>query len=486
MNRPNILLLVNDHQLYYRHGWDSSPQIQRPYVDQLAAEGATFSRAYTACPLCGPARRTILTGLYPHNHGHLQNDSNAPYDHELYPQTLADVGYQNYAFGKWHAGVGTALEHGSQGYSLRGYGNPYLTEPYKNYLAARNLPHPTIRIERDLSHGDRLQPEDTYVQADTGGCWEHMAGIMEAPDDAHEAFFLANLACDQLETIAAQKGAQPFCMRVDFWGPHQPYFPTQRFADLYDPAEIPIYPNFYDDLENKPASYQTELNYPMGDPNGKIVIPNPLPWSEWQKILALCYAQITLVDAAGGRVLNKLDELGLADNTLVIWTADHGDALACHGGHFNKRCYLPEEVMRVPLAIRWPNEITAGQTLGHLASNIDLAPTILDAAGTAFADPVDGESLIPIMQNGSNSWREDLLCETNGHYDPIIGRMVVTERYKYVETKDDLSELYDLDTDPYELTNLIDESQHAALHAEMRQRLAKWKLKTNDFTDTNL
>ncbi|MEM8863407.1 MAG: sulfatase-like hydrolase/transferase, partial [Chloroflexota bacterium] len=80
------------------------------------------------------------------------------------------------------------------------------------------------------------------------------------------------------------------------------------------------------------------------------------PWSEWQKMLALCYAQITLVDEAGGRILAKLDELGLAENTLVIWTADHGDALACHGGHFNKRCYLPEEVMRVPLAIRWPGK----------------------------------------------------------------------------------------------------------------------------------
>ena len=133
----------------------------------------------------------------------------------------------------------------------------------------------------------------------------------------------------------------------------------------------------------------------------------------------------------------KLDELGLAENTLVIWTADHGDALACHGGHFNKRCYLPEEVMRVPLAMRWPGEISSGQTLDALVSNIDLAPTLLDTAGTKFSNPVDGESLIPLMRDNTAPWREDLLCEINGHYDPVIGRMVVTERYKYVETEGD-------------------------------------------------
>ncbi|MEM8862940.1 MAG: sulfatase-like hydrolase/transferase, partial [Chloroflexota bacterium] len=338
-NRPNILFLVNDHQLYYRHGWDGGPQIKRPHFDQLAAAGANFTRAYTACPLCGPARRTILTGLFPHNHGHLQNDSDAPYKHALYPEKLAAAWYKNYAFGKWHAGSGTALDHNCEGYSLPEYGNPYLTERYKRYLEARNLPHPQIRVERDLNHENRLRPGDVYLQKDVG-CWEHMTGIMEAPDDCHEAFFLANLACDQLDAIAAEKSDAPFCLRVDFWGPHQPYFPTQRFADLYDPLKIPIYPNFNDDLTNKPASYQTELNYPMGDEGGKIVYPNPLPWSEWQKMLALCYAQITLVDEAGGRILTKLDELGLAENTLVIWTTDHGDALACHGGHFNKRCYL--------------------------------------------------------------------------------------------------------------------------------------------------
>ena len=191
-------------------------------------------------------------------------------------------------------------------------------------------------------------------------------------------------------------------------------------------------------------------------------------------MLALCYAQITLVDEAGGRILSKLDELGLADNTLVIWTADHGDALACHGGHFNKRCYLPEEVMRVPLAIRWPAVVPAGQTIGRLVSNIDLAPTILAAAGTGFTNRVDGESLIPLLQDGTTAWREELLCEINGHYDPVIGRMVVTERFKYVETAGDMNELYDLDADPYEMNNLAYDTQFAQLKSEMRNRLLRW------------
>ena len=110
-DRPNIVFLLNDHQAYYRHGWDGGPRVQRPYFDRLASEGVVFDRAYTASPLCGPARRTILTGLYPHTHREIKNDICAPFLHELYLDKLADSGYHNYYYGKWHAGPGTAHDH---------------------------------------------------------------------------------------------------------------------------------------------------------------------------------------------------------------------------------------------------------------------------------------------------------------------------------------------------------------------------------------
>ncbi|MEM7116162.1 MAG: sulfatase-like hydrolase/transferase [Chloroflexota bacterium] len=279
--RPNILFLMNDHQLYYRHGWDGGVPIQRPHFDRLAAQGIEFKRAYTVCPLCTPARRSILTSLFPHTHGQLQNRPERPFRHQTYLTQLAHAGYDNYYFGKWHAGAGTAADFGCQGYSLPGYGNPYTSAKYKTYLRQHGIQPPTIIVERDFAHENRLPPGVPYQQTDEQGCWEHMSGIMDAPEDAHEAFFLANLACDQLEEIARSGRKRPFSLRIDFWSPHQPYFPTPRFARMYNPADIPVYGNFYDELETKPSIYQRELNYPIGNKNGSLIQPNPLPWSEW-------------------------------------------------------------------------------------------------------------------------------------------------------------------------------------------------------------
>jgi arylsulfatase A-like enzyme len=302
---------------------------------------------------------------------------------------------------------------------------------------------------------------------------------MLTPDDTHEAFFLANLACERLEQLASSRDKRPFALRVDFWGPHQPYFPTQRFADIYRPEEIPEYGNFRDDLSGKPEIYRSEGNEPLHE-KGKLRVPNPLPWSEWQKVAARAYAQITLVDEAGGRILDALDRLGLAENTLVLWTTDHGDGLACHGGHFDKRSYMPEEMVRVPLALRFPGRIAAGQKTDALASNIDLAPTFLDAAGLAFEAPADGRSLLPLAAGSGRGWREDLVCETHGHMEEHIGRLVVTGRWKYVANRGQLDELYDLEKDPYELRNLAGDAGHAAVVRDMKARLASWRAKSGD------
>jgi arylsulfatase A-like enzyme len=474
---PNIVFLLNDHQAHYRHGWDGGPKIQRPHFDRLAAEGIVFDRAYTACPLCGPARRTMLTGLFPHNHGEIRNDSNHPFDRETYYDGLAGLEYRNYYFGKWHAGPGTAYDHHCEGFSYPSYNNPYTKPEYKEYLQARDLPEADITVERDFmkngrKHGDHMVQDQKW-------CNEHTSGIMEAPNDTHEAFFLANLACDQLRQLAQSSTGQPFCLRVDFWGPHQPYFPTRQFADLYSAGDIPEYGSFRDSLADKPRIYRSEYNVPMSD-GEELIFPNPLPWEEWQKTLALCYAQITMVDAAGGRVLKTLDELGLSDNTLVIWTTDHGDALACHGGHFDKRSYMPEEMVRIPMAIRYPGVVGAGQTNDKLVSNIDLAPTILDAAGTGFQHDVDGTSLLPLCVNSATDWRDDLMCETHGHGDPHIGRLVVTDRHKFAANKGDLDELYDLRDDPYELTNLVGNPACAPVLVDMKRRLSQWQRGSGD------
>jgi arylsulfatase A-like enzyme len=478
-DRPNIIFLLNDHQAYYRHGWDGGPEVQRPCFDRLAAQGVEFTRAYTACPLCGPARRTMLTGLYPHNHGEIKNDSGHPYDREVYLDVLAEAGYRNYYYGKWHAGSGTAYDHGCEGFNYLSYGNPYITPEYKQYLQEHELPEPEIWIEKNFTRNVGEGKDNFRYKQDREWCNEHASGILLTPKETHEAFFLAHLACKKLTELAESGDGQPFAMRVDFWGPHQPYFPTQEYADLYPPEQIPQYGSFADDLSAKPDLYAHESNYGISE-QGRLTVPNPLPWSEWQKVLSRCYGQITMMDEAAGRIIRVLDELGLADNTLVIWTTDHGDAVACHGGHFDKKSYMPEEVIRIPLALRYPREVPAGQSSDKLVGNIDYAPTMLDAAGIGFAGKVDGQSLLPLCADPTHPWREFIVSETHGHMENAIGRAFIGERYKYVYNEGDLDELYDLQEDPYELTNLVFSQTHKDTHIKLKNAFAEWRARSGD------
>lgn len=483
MDKPNILFILNDHQAYYGHGrLAGSPDIKRPNFEKLAAEGVKFTRAYTVSPVCGPARRSMLNGLYPHTHGEIKNDSNIPFEEETYLEKLAKAGYKNYYYGKWHAGPGTAHDHYCDGFSYESYGNPYVTPEYKQYLKNNNLPYFQVKVLHSfwvkLKKGDLYEPKLSMLTEDA-------CGIMTTPKETHETFFLASLACNKLEQISCSKNKQPFHLRVDFWAPHQPFFPDQESFDKYNPNKIIEYPNFGDDLKTKPEIYRYDHHFRISK-NNRIIYPNPLPWSEWQEILSCNYAEQTLLDEAGGIIINKLEELGLSNNTIVVWTADHGDSVACHGGHFDKNAYMPEEMVRIPLAIRYPGEIQKAQVCDELVSNLDLPLTFLEFAKTSFSKHVDGESLFPLLLQNEINWRKDLMCETHGHFTSHLGRLIVNKRYKYIYNEGDMDELYDLEEDPFEMNNLIEDNGYSDLLIEMKARLKVWREKTNDNVARNM
>ena len=488
MRKPNIVFILNDHQAYYRHGWDGGVKPKTPNFDKLAAKGVEYTNAYCASPLCGPVRRSILTGLYPHSHGHYFNDSESDYKEENYLNILDEAGYDNYYYGKWHAGPGTPItELGCHGFSCEGYGNPYLTDTYKNYLEERGLETAKhlIRYNFHPKHQskffEKLDVGVVYSCKDDW-CGEHAVGLTVTDKNSHEAFFLANLACDKLEELATSDSEEPFHMRVDFWGPHQPFFPTQEYLDMYDPKQIQMYGNFDDDLEDRPEVHKVDVNKGISE-NGRIIYPNPIPWADWQQILAHAYAHQSMIDDAGGRIINKIVELGLDENTIIIWATDHGDALASHGGHFDKCSYMSQEVMRIPMAMSWSNVIPEGKKNNELVSNIDIPITLLGAAGLKFNDPVHGLNLIDMETKEHYQWRSGLFCETFGHgyVERIQGRMYVTGDYKYVKFEGQKEELYNLQQDPYELNNLALREEYGPLKRKMIDHLKEEQIK---FTDT--
>lgn len=491
MNKqPNIILIFEDHKAFYGHGQmgeHNAPKIKKPNFDKISNEGIVFTNSYTACPLCGPARRTILTGLYPHNHGEIKNETNEEYAHPLYFNHLTNVGYQNYYFGKWHAGKGTALDFNCKGFSVPGYGNPYITPEYNNYLQENKLDFIQAKVTKNF--GDPISnhlglKEGQLYQFKFPVYSQYISSVMTTPKETHEAFFLVNLACKTLREIANHPNKQPFHMRVDFWGPHEPYVAPQEYIDLYNPEEIPKHPNFIDDLNSKPELYKKQ-NGDLLSRNKQLILPNPLPWQEWQEVLATNYAEQTLIDEAAGILLQTLEELGLTENTVVMWAADHGDAVASHGGHFDKDAYMPQELIRVPLAIRYLDVIKPGRC-DELVSNMDYGPTFLEIAGTSFKNAVDGKSLIPLCLQKDAKWRKDLMIETHGHFTTIVGRALLYNRHKYIYNEGYMDELYDLDKDPWELQNLINNKAYKAILEDMKLRLKKWRQRTNDIVSYDM
>ncbi len=470
--RPNILMLVADHQAFYGH-----PRVKTPYFNRLKEEGVFFAKTYCTSPLCMPSRKSILTGLYPHNHGQSDNSFEVPFDsHETYIDVLKGEGYRSYYFGKYHAGTGKPEDLGCEGVSYPDYSNPYHQKEYKEYIERNHLPAARMRIEKnmcekgwidDVEEGDIYDfPRDLINEA--------LSGVLIGPKESHEAYYVADMAKRQLERIKEEGSEVPFMVRVDFWGPHQPYSPAEEFAAMYPPESIEEYPSFSDDLTGKPESYHFDTGRETSE-DRKLRYPNSMPWSEWQKMLSRCYGQITMVDEAAGQIIDKIKELGMEEDTLVIWTADHGDALACHGGHFDKAFYLPEEVMRIPLAMSYPGVLPAGTVCSELITNADIAPTIASAAGGQFEQKVDGEDILSIYSEQSPSWRKSLFAQTHGHLAPWKARIAVWDRYKYIENKGDIEELYDLEQDPYELTNLALDDEYGEFLKLMRKKLLELK-----------
>ncbi len=489
--RPNILLILQDHQAYYGHGITGGPGPKRPCYDKFIADGCFFPEARCVSPMCGPARRCLLTGVYPHTSGQVFNENDPPFNTDVTLDRLYEAGYRNYYYGKWHAGPGDAQDHHAEGFSMHSYGNPYDTDVYRDFCKRRGIPEAVHHVEhafmteKYIANGYFPGLEDgADYQCKTDWCGEHASGITITPKESHESFFLATLACEKLEEIAKEKSDDPFCMQVHFWGPHQPFFPTKEFADWYNPDEITLPPSFTDDLSGQPDVFKDERTMPMGE-HGKLSVPSALPLKIWQEVLARCYGHISMIDAAGGMVIDKLRELGLDENTLIIWGTDHGDALASHGGHFDKDSHMSEDVMRVPLAMQYPEHIPSGHVEHGFVFTPDVPVTMMDAAGITMRNKVDGISLIDLV-NKRIPARDSLMCESYGHGygKTVISRAIYSsDGWKYVVIAHDLEQLYNLNDDPFEMKNLAQDKNYSGKIEEMKKLLKENQKKANDPVD---
>ena len=473
MSRPNVLWMVSDQQAFANRGVD--PQ-QFPLQSRLRWLGTEFTRAYTVLPICSPARASMLTGLYPHVHGLTENDGRFggraeldSADHMIQQDFLA-AGYRCGWFGKWHLNRATSAEdHGFEGFSLPGYGYPYCTQEYSNYLA--RFHEGPLWVEIESSGESRRAPGDRVDLTAESGWYDHEAGtaILHGPEQAHEAFFLADAATIWLDGLAA---GEPFFLRVDTWGPHPPYTIPTGFESPFGDREIRLAENLNHDLLTRPqhhADYRDQWREDLREDA-----------FDWRLLSRRAVEHGMLVERALAGLLHHLETAGKLDNTIVVFCADHGDAVASNGGVMNKGGLMVEETMRIPMLIAGPG-IASGRQSDSLICNVDLAPTLLELAGVNARRVMQGRSAAGELQGTTRKpFRERLMVEQYGLHVPILQRGLYWKDLKYVIQPDGFEELYDLASDPFEMENMALGHPLPQGLAAMRRHLSEEMAALND------
>jgi arylsulfatase A-like enzyme len=442
--RPNVLFLMAD-DLNNSLGCYGHSQTQTPNLDRLAARGVRFEHAYCQFPLCGPSRNSMLTGLYPNSTGILRNQQifrqTIPSHHSL-PQAFRLAGYFAARIGKlYHYNVPKSI-------GTNGHDDPGSWE-----------------LELNPAGCDRLEEEPhifSLIPGRFGGTLSWYASPRS--DRYHTDGLMAADAQWVLERCARRKD-RPFFLAVGFYRPHTPYVSPKPYFERYPVQEMPVVRGVKEDQADLPApalaSYKKEQDKLTDDLRRQCV--------------QAYYASTTFMDAQVGRVLDALERLGLADNTIVVFTSDHGYHLGEHG--LWQKLSLFEESARVPLIVAAPGTSAQGAVAGTPVGLIDLYPTLAELCGVKAPENLQGQSLVPMLEDPNTPGRGWTLSQvTRGGRKPenrFFGYTLRTPRWRYTEWAegDRGRELYDHDADPRELTNLAGDPAHADTVAQLSRQL---------------
>ncbi|MEM7129035.1 MAG: sulfatase-like hydrolase/transferase [Chloroflexota bacterium] len=464
---PNILWICTDQQRFDTIGALGNPYVSTPNIDRLVDEGVAFTHAYCQSPICTPSRASFLSGTYAsavHVNGNgLDWYPNRP---PLITKQLADLGYDCGLIGKLH-----------------------LTSAYK-------------RIEKRVDDGYRYwqyshAPRDDWPNGHDYADWVREKGYVlgeltesldGVPAELHQTTWCAEKTIDFIKE--ERDPSQPWLASVNIYDPHPPFNPPKAYRDQFDPADMPG-PIFREsDLvqQEKLAAidFQGQARHP-----GELDIKSPIvaqsPTSpDWQKTLApgqrdaktlqaAYYAMIKLIDDQLGRILGALEETGQRENTVVIFMSDHGETLGDHG-LIQKGCRFYEGLVRVPLIWSWRGCFDRGLQSDELVELTDIAPTLLQLTGQTISEHMTGRSLLPTLtgEQEADHHRDFVRCEYYDALDQPDGTMATMYRdrqYKLVIYHGhNLGELYDLQSDPNEFTNLWDHPEFQSIKLELMQR----------------
>ncbi|MHB1484406.1 MAG: sulfatase family protein [Saccharofermentanales bacterium] len=482
MKKTNILLITSDQQHFNTIG-AFNPEIKTPNLDRLVREGTYFERAYCPNPTCTPTRASIITGKYPSQHGAWTLGTKLPETEHTVGTDFQKAGYATSLIGKAHF---QPLKGNDEFPSLEAY--PVLQDldfwksfdsgfyGFEHVELARNHTteahvgqHYALWLEQNGCENWR-----DYFEKPTGNLDNTKKHIWEIPEEFHYDNWIAQRTNAMLDEYKAKD--RNFFMWASFFDPHPAYFVPHPWEVMYDPDKLtlPVIKEGEHDLnpphfrltqeENPDFGPYSESGYYMHGMHSHI---NYARDNDIRKDMAIYYSMVSLMDKYVGRILDKLDELGMTDNTLVIFTTDHGHFFG-HHGLYAKGPFMYEDLIKIPFIARLPGKIPSGAKSGSLQSLVDLAPSFLDICGIDIPAGMTGISQKEVWFGKEKTKRDFILCEHHHEPTTIHLKTFVNERYKItVYFNHEYGELFDLESDPSETFNLWDNPEYKDLKAEL-------------------
>lgn len=469
--RPNIVFIMTDQHRWDCVGANGNELIETSHLDELAAGGANFTHAFVQAPVCVPSRVSFFTGRYPHSHRNRVNYTPLSASETLMQARLYEAGYVTASVGKLHLHPPTVQEARRSGFDFVELhdGVPSL-DRFSDYAQWRQQHDPNADL-----------PYRAYAKDVPAGENPFRAAI---DDQYSDTTWVGSRTCHYLRRLA--DSGKPFFLFSSFWKPHSPYEVCEPFDALYNDVTIPLPPpTTLADIKHLPLPLQKLIL------RGRPVYDTDRERLQW--IYRSYYGAISHVDREVGRILDALEATGQADNTIVVFSSDHGDQLLEHG-LMGKNCFF-EASVRVPLMIRLPGRVKPRQH-DELVEAIDVLPTLFELAGLPEPYESQGRSLVPLIcENGERyNAREAVFSEnvipeviTGGSLDFFFeknrgikgirhpdSKMVRTRRWKFNYYPEGYAELYDLQNDPHETRNLHGEADYEQIEDGLRDRLLKW------------
>jgi arylsulfatase len=441
-SRPNLLLIMADQFRPDCLGADGNGVIQTPNLDRLASRGIRFRHAYSATPTCTPARAALLTGLSPWNHGMLGYGEIAErYPIEM-PRLLAQSGYYTAMIGKGHY---------SPQRNLHGFHFGLLDEASR----VQSIDFRNDYRSWFYSLAPNRDPDETGL-----GSNDYRSAPYGLPEQLHPTQWMGRTA---VEFLSSYRRPEPFFLKVSFNRPHSPYDPPERWWKQYQDADLP-----------KAEAGSWAKKYAACDPTDYNLWHGDLGEKQVRKSRQGYYGSVSFVDEQIGRILEALDQRGWTDQTLVLFTADHGDMTGDH--HLWRKSYAYEASARIPLLLSWPEGMISaprGQVSSQVVELRDVLPTLLEAARAPAALPMDGRSLLALARGPQEDWRPWIDLEHDICYSPENHWNALTDGcWKYIfHAREGAEQLFHLDQDPREREDLSGATAHAETLRTWRERM---------------